>query len=52
MKFIIKWRNRNTLWVTSVKEGMRKYASLIEAQNQVNRWKLVFPFNTYYIEEA
>lgn len=46
--FSIKWRNRAESLV--IVTGLSTYASIESAQEQADRWKGVFPQNSYYIE--
>lgn len=50
--FFIKWRNRNTLYVSSVTQGLSRYSSVDAAQRQIDLWSNIFKNNTYYIEPA
>ena len=45
--FKIQWRNRQRSF--TVQEGLSSYPSYADAAAQVERWKRVFPANSYYI---
>ena len=48
--FRIRWRNRAKSLV--IVAGLSTYANIESATEQVARWKMFFPQNSYYIEEG
>jgi hypothetical protein len=54
--FRINFRQPNRYWVGGhsmiVREGLRRYATLAEAEAQVTRFKAVFPNTLHYIVPA
>jgi hypothetical protein len=53
VEYIIKWRNRHYGKGHSIRPtftSLSRYLSAMDAQRQVEKWKAVFPENTYHIE--